>query len=148
MRAHRWAVTLPRRGRNSCRRPAGLVDADQRGRARRKPHQATTLKALERGASRGEVGRPLRDLSDVAGRWVDDPAANATLRARHRVAPESTSPKAVALDAIAALPTRSSWDEILEQLYVRQKIEAGIADADSERVISQRAVRRRFSRPR
>lgn len=61
---------------------------------------------------------------------------------------ETSSAKKKALEIIEALPARSSWDDILEQLYVRKKIEAGLADADSGRVVSHEEVRRRFARTR
>lgn len=61
---------------------------------------------------------------------------------------EAASAKKKAIEVIEALPARSSWDDILEQLYVRKKIEAGIADADRGRVVSHDEVRKRFSRTR
>jgi predicted transcriptional regulator len=38
----------------------------------------------------------------------------------------------------------ATWDDLMYQIYVRQAIEAGIADADAGRVIDVREVRARF----
>ena len=45
---------------------------------------------------------------------------------------------------IDTLPDDATWDDIMYRLYVRQCIEAGIEDADAQRVIEVDEVRRRF----
>ena len=37
------------------------------------------------------------------------------------------------LEVAARLPDGCTWDDVMYQLYVRQKIEAGIQDADAGR---------------
>ncbi|MBK7978121.1 MAG: hypothetical protein IPK07_34375 [Deltaproteobacteria bacterium] len=99
--------------------PKTVDKTARRGRrARRKPHEESTPKALVDGRGRGGLDRPLRDLSDIAGTWVEDPAIDAALGAQDRVDVR------------------------------KKKIEAGLADADSGRVVSHGEVRRRFSRTR
>jgi predicted transcriptional regulator len=60
--------------------------------------------------------------------------------------PRKESVKRKAIDLIEELPAASDWEDIMYQLYVRTKIEAGIAAADRGRVRSHRAVRKRFLR--
>ena len=55
-------------------------------------------------------------------------------------------PKKAALEVIRNLPDRATWDEILYEIYVRKKIERGLAAADRGDVVSHDRVRRRFLR--
>ncbi len=49
------------------------------------------------------------------------------------------------LRAIAdELPDECSWDEVMHQIYVRQQIEAGLADADAGNVLSHEEVFAKF----
>lgn len=41
--------------------------------------------------------------------------------------------KESAIDVVQRLPDECSWDDVMYRIYVRQKIEAGIADADAGR---------------
>jgi hypothetical protein len=45
------------------------------------------------------------------------------------------------------LPETASWDDLIYRLYVRQSIEAGLKDADEDRVESVEQVRRSFGLP-
>jgi hypothetical protein len=45
---------------------------------------------------------------------------------------------------IDTLPDDATWDDIMYRLYVRQCIEAGIEDANAQRVLEVDEVRRRF----
>jgi hypothetical protein len=45
---------------------------------------------------------------------------------------------------IDTLPDDATWDDLMDRLYVRQCIEAGIEDADAQRVLEAEEVRRRF----
>ncbi len=45
---------------------------------------------------------------------------------------------------IDALPDDATWDDVMYHVYVRQCIDAGIADADAGRVIDVDEVRRQF----
>lgn len=60
----------------------------------------------------------------------------------------SESAKEKALDLIQGLPPTSTWDDIMYEIYVRQKIEAGIAAADAGRVVDHAEVKRRFVKRR
>ena len=42
------------------------------------------------------------------------------------------------------LPDEATWDDLMYELYVRQKIEAGLRAADEGRVISHEQVKQRF----
>ena len=45
---------------------------------------------------------------------------------------------------IDTLPEDATWDDIMYRVYVRQCIDAGVADAEAGRVIDVDEVRRRF----
>lgn len=42
------------------------------------------------------------------------------------------------------LPEDASWDDLMEQLYVRKKIEAGLADIAAGRTHSHASIRQEF----
>lgn len=46
---------------------------------------------------------------------------------------------------IANMPRLTSWDELMYEIYVRQTIEAGLADSDAGRTEPVEAVRERFN---
>ena len=52
--------------------------------------------------------------------------------------------KEEARKVIETLPDHATWDDLMYELYVRQKIEAGIHAADEGRVISHEQVKQRF----
>ena len=52
--------------------------------------------------------------------------------------------KEEARQVLEHLPENVSWDQLLYELYVRQKISAGIQAADEGRVISHEDVKKRF----
>lgn len=56
--------------------------------------------------------------------------------------------KRAALALIERLPADSDWDDIMRELYVRRKIEAGVKAADAGRVVPHDEVKRRFRSPR
>ena len=45
------------------------------------------------------------------------------------------SAKDAALQVIERLPDQASWDDIMYELYVKQKIEEGLADVEAGRTI-------------
>lgn len=45
------------------------------------------------------------------------------------------------------IPEDATWDDIMYQFYVRQKIDAGLAAADAGDVVSHEEVERRFRSP-
>ena len=42
------------------------------------------------------------------------------------------------------LPDDATWDDLMYRIYVRQKIEQGLRDADEGRLVSQEDVERVF----
>jgi predicted transcriptional regulator len=52
--------------------------------------------------------------------------------------------KEEARKVIDSLPENATWDDLMYELYVRQKIEAGIQAAEEGRVISHEQVKQRF----
>jgi len=42
------------------------------------------------------------------------------------------------------LPEDVTWDDLMYQIYVRQAIEAGLADSDAGRVVDVEEVRKQF----
>lgn len=49
--------------------------------------------------------------------------------------------KQKARNLIDKLPDNSTWDDLMYEIYVRQAIEAGLADSEAEKVISVAEVR-------
>jgi predicted transcriptional regulator len=47
-------------------------------------------------------------------------------------------------DLAEKLPEDATWDEVMYELYVRQKIAAGLKAADEGRVVPHEEVKRRF----
>ena len=45
------------------------------------------------------------------------------------------------------LPETASWEDLIYRIYVRQSIEAGLKDADEDRVEPVEEVRRSFGLP-
>lgn len=52
------------------------------------------------------------------------------------------TPKEAARQSIDLPPDHAAWDDIIYQLYVKQKIEEGLKDAEEGRVISHEDVKR------
>ena len=42
------------------------------------------------------------------------------------------------------LPDEASWDDVMYEMYVRNKIDKGIAAADEGRLLSHEEVKKRF----
>ena len=55
--------------------------------------------------------------------------------------------KEEARQVIERLPEQATWDDLIYELYVRQKITAGIRAADEGRVIPHEEVRKKFLAP-
>ena len=55
--------------------------------------------------------------------------------------------KSEALKLVHELPASSTWDDLMYRIYVRQKIESGLADLGSGRVHPHAAIRREFALP-
>jgi predicted transcriptional regulator len=52
--------------------------------------------------------------------------------------------KKQALEMIKKLPEKATWDDIMYEIYLRKKIEAGIKAAEEGRVVSHDEVKKRF----
>jgi hypothetical protein len=52
--------------------------------------------------------------------------------------------KTSAMRIIRDLPSGASWDDLMYQIYVRQKIEAGLADIKAGKVHSHDAIKKEF----
>ena len=52
--------------------------------------------------------------------------------------------KKQALELVKKLPEKATWDDIMYEIYVRKKIEAGIHAADEGRVVAHETVKKRF----
>jgi hypothetical protein len=58
---------------------------------------------------------------------------------------EDVSPiRELALQIVNSLPPNASWDDLMYRIYVRQAIEAGLADSEANRVEDVEEVRREF----
>lgn len=54
-----------------------------------------------------------------------------------------TEPRSIKPDAqrlVESLPETATWDDLAYEVYVRQSIEAGLADAEAGRVIEHEAA--------
>ncbi len=52
--------------------------------------------------------------------------------------------KDAARQVIEQLPDQAGWDEIMYELYVKQKLEAGLADIEAGRTVSHDQVKAQF----
>lgn len=48
---------------------------------------------------------------------------------------------------VEQLPDDATWEDLLYQIYVRQSIEAGLADSRAGRVVSVQEVKKRLGLP-
>lgn len=51
------------------------------------------------------------------------------------------TPKQAARQLLDHLPDQASWDDIMYELYVKEKIEAGLADIKAGRTIAHEQVK-------
>ena len=59
----------------------------------------------------------------------------------------ATSVKNEAKRPVENLPETASWDDLMYEVHVRQKIEEGIKAADEGRGLTHEEVRKRFGTP-
>ena len=52
----------------------------------------------------------------------------------------ATQVKQAVHELLDQLPDECSWDDVMSELYVRQKIAVGLADAEHGRIVSHEAV--------
>ncbi len=57
------------------------------------------------------------------------------------------SVKSEAIKLVRGLPPASTWDDLMYRIYVRQKIEAGLADIRAGRVHTHASIRKEFASP-
>ncbi len=57
---------------------------------------------------------------------------------------EATNIKDEARHIVEDLPEDASWDDLMYMIYVRQAIEAGLADSEAGRTVDVRDVRAQF----
>lgn len=57
----------------------------------------------------------------------------------------ANSMKTEAEQLVRSLPEQASWDDLMYEIYVRQKIEQGLRAAEEGRVVPHDEVRRRFA---
>ena len=55
--------------------------------------------------------------------------------------------KSEARRLVERLPDDVTWDELMHEIYVRQSIEAGLADSKAGKVVDVETVRGRFGLP-
>ncbi len=56
--------------------------------------------------------------------------------------------KQEALRLVQELPDEANWDDLMQRIYVRQAIEAGLRDSEAGRTVDVREIRERFGLPR
>jgi predicted transcriptional regulator len=56
--------------------------------------------------------------------------------------------KEIALDLIGRMPTRSTWDEVLYEIYVRKQLEAGLKDEEEGRLVPHEKVFAKYAKKR
>ena len=57
---------------------------------------------------------------------------------------KAMSVKSQAIKLVRNLPSDSSWDDLMYQVFVRQKIEAGLADIRKGKIHSHESIRKEF----
>lgn len=60
---------------------------------------------------------------------------------------EKVNIKQEARRLIDKLPENSTWDDLMYEIYVRQVVEAGLADSQAGKVSSVQKVRAKFGLP-
>jgi len=56
----------------------------------------------------------------------------------------STNVKQEARRLVDNLPENATWDDLMYKIYIRQAIEAGLADSEAGRTLDVKAVRAKF----
>ena len=57
---------------------------------------------------------------------------------------QTESIKHEALRLLESLPEEATWDDLMEKIYVRQAIEAGLKDSEAGKTLDVKEVRKRF----
>jgi predicted transcriptional regulator len=56
----------------------------------------------------------------------------------------STNVKQEARRLVDNLPENATWDDLMYEIYIRQAIEAGLADSEAGRTLAVKEVRAKF----
>lgn len=59
----------------------------------------------------------------------------------------TTKVKEEAGHLIQNLPEDATWDDLMQKIYIRQAIEAGLADSEAGRTTDVKEVRKKFGLP-
>ena len=59
----------------------------------------------------------------------------------------STKVKEEATRLIQDLPDNATWDDLMQKIYIRQAIEAGLEDSEAGRTTDVKEVRKKFGLP-
>ena len=59
----------------------------------------------------------------------------------------TTNIKEEAKQLIESLPEDSTWDDLMHEIYVRQAVEAGLADSQAGKVMSVGEIRASYGLP-
>ncbi len=57
---------------------------------------------------------------------------------------QTTNIKQEAYRLVEQLPDHATWDDLMYEIYVRQAIEAGLADSEAGRTLDVKEVRAKF----
>lgn len=60
---------------------------------------------------------------------------------------QTTNIKQEAHRLVEKLPEDATWDDLMYEIYVRQAIEAGLADSEAGRTVDVKDVRAKFGLP-
>jgi hypothetical protein len=52
--------------------------------------------------------------------------------------------KTIAHQLVDTLPASATWDDLMYRVYVRQCVDAGLADADANRIVDINELREQF----
>ena len=59
----------------------------------------------------------------------------------------ATEVKKEAERLVQELPDDATWDDLMQKIYIRQAIEAGLEDSEAGRTIDVKEVRKKFGLP-
>ncbi len=57
---------------------------------------------------------------------------------------QSESIKKEAYKILEGLPEKATWNDLMQEIYIRQTIETGIKDSDEGKTIDVKEVRKKF----
>ena len=60
---------------------------------------------------------------------------------------QTVNVKEEAKQLIERLPDNSTWDDLMREIYVRQTVEAGLADSEARRTVGVGEVRTQYGLP-